>query len=312
MVMIKDFPKDQTSQVKGTFVLKQVITVRANKMQRTDAVLQDISGKILCIGWDSQYASSSFYGRQFECLLRVTLFPYGKTEVMRLYARPVASKPLAPVTIARRHLSSAIPETVKLVHELIEQCKVPLLQQFIRTTLNTPQIAQAFFNLPASREYHHDYPGGLAKHSIEAVRYALPAYPLNDEDGKALIITATLFHDIGKVKTMRSDGSKTTEGRVNRHEYLNLEVLAEPLKVLEQAWPDGATALRYLLTLSISDPQRPLLLHAMAVKLGDRTSTYLASRAKCQARSRAGENFFYTDAKGPKSRFWLLDQQKAP
>jgi len=70
----------------------------------------------------------------------------------------------------------------------------------IETFLNT----EKFYDAPASTGYHHNYPGGLAEHSLDVVEIAIEAYNgwKNRDIVKdvciADIIMVGLLHDVGK------------------------------------------------------------------------------------------------------------------
>jgi len=303
MVITHPLPADNQIAVKDVFELKQTIRVIQNGANRTDAILSGCHGDVRCRFWESVYSGSEFYGRRFQCKLLLEQNTGRHTKAILECAKPIED---SEVTLENqwRKLTIPIADTMDQVKSLIERCPIDQLKLFIRDVLSDPLIAQPFFMLPASHDYHHDYPGGLAVHSIEAANIALSAIPMGSDVEVSLTLTAALFHDIGKTRTLNSAGRKTVIGRVIRHEQLNLECLAKPMQLLEKTWPDGATALRFLLTYAPEQQKRPLLPCAMAVHYADRMSASLAARAKSLSRQPANVAFSSTYAKGPKSWFW--------
>lgn len=81
--------------------------------------------------------------------------------------------------------------------------------------LNNPN----FKKWPAATRVHHNYPGGLAKHSLNVCKNAIAiwrTYEGSNMDIQALI-TGALLHDIGKLKEYKSDGSRTIYGNLVPH-----------------------------------------------------------------------------------------------
>jgi putative nucleotidyltransferase with HDIG domain len=303
MVMIAELPLENPTLIRGTYRLQKTIRVEMNGAKRVDALLVDNNGTLRCEDWAPQYADAEFTHRLFECTLWV-----GPRHGGRRYARYTRAEPVqclgldALKRIAESHFP--IPETVLQLSKLLGECIHLSITHFMEAVFTQPELAVPFFLLPASLDYHHDYPGGLAEHSIETARIAISAFPGTSVEEQALTMAAALLHDIGKVKTLTEQGQRTTEGRVMRHEHLTLELLAEPLKVLARLWPDGATALRYLLTYAPEQISRPLLPCAMAVTYADRMSASLSARRKALAQHPARHNFVSPTSKGPKSWFW--------
>jgi len=122
---------------------------------------------------------------------------------------------------------------------------------------------------------------------------------------KELGVIAALLHDISKTRTMTNNHRKTTLGYVVEHDLLTLEVLAAHLRELDRTWPDGATALRYLLTWKNSKHSLPLLPVAEAVQAADRVSSALDARKLAYFNVPEWKRFCNLDVGGPVNRFWL-------
>lgn len=191
------------------------------------------------------------------------------------------------------------------LERLISGCELPALQDFLERVFSQDSVAHAFLTLPASRSHHHSWPGGLAEHSLEVARIIQAASFLDVVEERALGITAGLLHDIGKIRTFAPGARRSRLGRVVAHETLTLEILAPALASLDRLWPDGATALRYLLA-SKTRPEgtRPLLPIALLLDHADRYSAATSARRIASAERQPWQNFATLQAPGPRSRFW--------
>ena len=122
----------------------------------------------------------------------------------------------------------------------------PVLQQFLQRVMQDRRIGLHYRTVPASLNRHHAYRGGLLVHSVEAARAV--ARWLDGDRLRGLAIVAALLHDVGKVRTLAADLTRTRLGRAVDHADLTLEVLAAHLAWLDVHWPEGAVLLRHLLT----------------------------------------------------------------
>ena len=82
-----------------------------------------------------------------------------------------------------------------------------------------------FWVWPAATKVHHNYPGGLAKHSLNVCRNAINIwknYEGSNIDIKA-IVAGALLHDIGKLQEYKEDGSRTKYGDLIPHPVAGYE-----------------------------------------------------------------------------------------
>ncbi len=297
-----------SNTTEGVYRLQKTIRVTLNGLQRIDAILVGHRGSFRCEDWNSAFTGAPHANRLFKCILQLDRKQSGRQFIRLIQTEPIRHftwNELRKIAVAHFPL----PETLQLLSEIIRQVPQIPLKNFIQGIFQTPEIVLPFFRFPASRDYHHDYAGGLATHSLETAQIACSALLDPNKEETSLVIVAGLFHDIGKIHTLNERGNRTTMGRVMRHEQLTLEILAEPFKQLSGEWPDGAIALRYLLTCSPEQIKRPLLPCALAINFADRMSASMSARLKT---SKCSQNkpFICTQSKGPKSWFWL--PEKAP
>ncbi|HSO82496.1 HD domain-containing protein [Thiocapsa sp.] len=152
----------------------------------------------------------------------------------------------------------------------------PVLYDLVRRIFTDPAIGPAFLIAPASLNHHHAFSGGLLVHSAE-VAGAVFRWTAG-ESVQGLATVAALLHDIGKVRTLAGNMTRTVLGQQVRHEALTLEVVAAHLAWFDGAWPEGAILLRHLLTAEARrDRPSPALAALELVHAADRISAADAS-----------------------------------
>lgn len=171
-----------------------------------------------------------------------------------------------------------LPWLMSFLEAFLGQVQNMDLRQFLSDVLSDDGIAFPFVSCPASLSYHHNYPGGLLRHSIECAQM-IERYQEFAPEKKELGMVAALFHDIGKTLTMTPQMGLTSLGRAMDHDKLTLEILAPYLHSLDQGWPEGAAELRYLLTWrpGFKDKGFPKTPLANAVLAADRVSAGIDS-----------------------------------
>ena len=85
-----------------------------------------------------------------------------------------------------------------------------------------------FFKWPAATRIHHNYPGGLATHSLAVAKNAIATWKNYNGDHLDIevIVTAALLHDIGKLDEYKIDGSRTVYGDLIPHPVSGAERVA--------------------------------------------------------------------------------------
>ncbi len=171
-----------------------------------------------------------------------------------------------------------LPQLLPELQTAISRITLPALRQFVEAVLADDSIAFSFVSAPASLNHHHNYPGGLLKHSLECYQMVERQHGFRRESYELGLISS-LFHDIGKVLTLTHNMIRTSLGGSADHDKLTLELLRPYLAQLEQSWPAGAQELRYLLTWKV---KRPVPRYNMAdvVACSDRLSAGLDMEKK--------------------------------
>jgi len=303
MVMINTLAEYVDDCVEGIYRLSQIKSETGPHGQsKMVATLEDCSGKIVCYGWKfNSHASCSSRSNLYSCVL------YIKENGEEISAELLSVKPADNINESSiqflPYSALPIPKTATELQALIEQCPIISLRQFMNSVFLDKEITLAFLKLPASREHHHAYPGGLAQHSLEVVAIVQRSLWQVTEDEFWLSTAAALLHDIGKIKVFKTSGDRTNSGFILDHDLLTLEILAVPLSQFDKSWPDGAIALRYLLTKS-PKIRRPLMPCALAINYADKMSSAQTTKIHAFNQKPKWQRFAKLNAKGPASLFW--------
>ena len=197
--------------------------------------------------------------------------------------------------------------TIDLLYQLrqvVDKIQTKSLQTFIHTLFSDLAIMKPFVSAPASWKHHHNGTSGLLEHSIEVARITeatatalstpLPRHMLD------LAIVGALLHDLGKVHYVSDPFSRS----LHSHNALALELLSPHLKILQELWKDGATALRHIFVGSDarSSPSMPILTMIKSADkisaINDRANTLFAERSRKQNFAKHFPNA------GPADYFW--------
>lgn len=140
-------------------------------------------------------------------------------------------------------IERVLPET----RELIAEIQAEPLRQFVHRVFEERDVGSLYWTMPASARHHHAYAGGLAEHSLEVARDIATQTQLSGIE-RDLGVAGGLLHDIGKIWAYTVDMFPNTAGQAMGHELLGLARLERHLQTLESHWPDGAYAMRVLLS----------------------------------------------------------------
>ena len=266
------------------------------------ATLQDATGAIAGYDWSPDGGMRELApGQSCVCRLRPRRLRHQLVADLMSCRPATGALPLSGGPILRPPPA----QLMTLLRVFVKDCPVPALKHFLRDVFADEAIRTAFLSLPASLNHHHAWPGGLAAHSLEVATITRHTLTGLGEDEHWLAATAGLLHDIGKIRTLRGDGRRTQLGFVVRHEALAVEILAPALKTLDQAWPDGGIALRYLLTWrQTRTGAPPLLPGAVALDCADRISSAQAVRDDLFRGRPDWQRFARHEGHGPPSTFW--------
>lgn len=134
----------------------------------------------------------------------------------------------------------SMEEDVTGVRAILESVSNPWLKALVDAFLNDADFMARFTSAAAAKKWHHEFRGGLLRHTHEMCRIGetmCSLYPNIDRD---LLMTAIFFHDIGKLEEMTHDlcVDYTTVGRLLGHVHLGAEMVSNRIAGIE-GFPDS-------------------------------------------------------------------------
>lgn len=176
-----------------------------------------------------------------------------------------------------------LPSTDKDVEEMyaqllkyIDSVKNPYLNQLLHSFFDDPDFAAKFKSHSAAKSVHHGFVGGLLEHTVSVTRncdYFAQNYPFLNRD---LLLTASMFHDIGKLKELSAFPANdyTDEGQLLGHIMIGAEWVGEKIRGIEGFPEVLANELKHCILahhgeLEYGSPKKPALVEALALSFAD-------------------------------------------
>ena len=180
--------------------------------------------------------------------------------------------------------SDYVPTTKKDITQMygtilkyVGSVKEPHLQRLLELFfVEDKTFEQAFKRHSAAKSVHHSFMGGLLEHTLAVTNmchFFAGQYPMINRD---LLITAALFHDMGKLEEISSfpENDYTDEGQLLGHIYMGTEKVSEMIAKIPGFPKQLANELKHCILahhgkLEFGSPKVPALLEAMALHVAD-------------------------------------------
>ncbi len=140
------------------------------------------------------------------------------------------------------------------------------------------QFIKDFKSHSAAKSVHHGFVGGLLEHTLSVVKlcdFYTTRYPMLNKD---LLITAAMFHDIGKTKELSlfPANDYTDEGQLIGHIVIGVEMIHDRIREIPGFPKTLENELKHCIVahhgeLEYGSPKKPALMEAMALNLADNT-----------------------------------------
>lgn len=165
-------------------------------------------------------------------------------------------------------------QLLKLIASVEDANYKELLEYFFKD----PEFSVKFRDHSAAKSVHHGFIGGLLQHTIAVAKlcdfYAAQYSMLNRD----LLVTAALFHDIGKVDELSDfpENDYTDEGQLVGHIVMGAIMLDRAICKLESFPAKKANELKHCILahhgkLEFGSPKKPALMEALALSYADDT-----------------------------------------
>lgn len=183
-----------------------------------------------------------------------------------------------------------LPVSHRNIDEMYEELKTciasirnPWLRELTDSYfIENEAFVRAFKFHSAAKSVHHGFVGGLLEHTLNVVKlccFYTEQYPELNRD---LLITAALFHDVGKMKELSAfpENDYTDDGQLLGHIYMGAELVGASVRRIQGFPGKLASELKHCILahhgeLEYGSPKKPALMEAMALNFADNTDAKL-------------------------------------
>jgi 3'-5' exoribonuclease len=144
--------------------------------------------------------------------------------------------------------------------------------------INNLDFVKSFKSHSAAKSVHHSFMGGLLEHTLSVVKlceFYSNSYPVLNKD---LLITAALFHDIGKMEELSTfpENDYTDDGQLLGHIFIGASTISSYIKRTPKFPAKLANELIHCILahhgeLEYGSPKKPATAEAMALHFADNT-----------------------------------------
>lgn len=251
--------------------------ITKNGKEYENVVMQDRTGTIDCKIWEP----GSFGIGEFEPLDyvevsgRVSLYN-GNLQFAIERARKCGEGEYDPkdyLPCSKKDIEQMYQELKGYIASIKNDYLRKLAESFF---VDDAEFVKVFKTKSAAKAIHHGFVGGLLEHTLSVTRLCSQFsenYPILNRD---LIITAAMFHDIGKTHELSSFPANdyTDDGQLLGHIIIGVEMIGERIKKINGFPPRLASELKHCVVahhgeLEYGSPKKPALIEAIALSLAD-------------------------------------------
>lgn len=260
---------------------KQVLKTKAGKTYYS-LLLQDKTGIIDAKIWELNNGIADFDSMDFVMVDgMVTSFQGARqVNISRLRKAQEGEYDPAEYIPASKY---DIEQMYQELTELISSIKEPHLKQLAENCyIKDAEFVKEFKVHSAAKAVHHGFVGGLLQHTLAVAKmceFMSANYPILDRD---LLLTAAVFHDIGKVYELSKFPSNeyTDDGQLLGHIFMGAEIIGRKVQEIPGFPPVLATELRHCILahhgeLEYGSPKKPAIAEAMALNFADNADARL-------------------------------------
>lgn len=177
--------------------------------------------------------------------------------------------------VSKKNIEEMYAELLAHISDLHNPYYKKLLEKLF---VEDEAFIKVFKQSSAAKTVHHGFVGGLLEHTLGVVKlcdYYTAAYPLLNKD---LLLTASICHDIGKIKELSlfPENDYTEEGNFLGHIVMGCEMVGEKIKEIADFPLVQASELKHCILshhgeLEFGSPKKPALMEAVALNFADNT-----------------------------------------
>lgn len=177
--------------------------------------------------------------------------------------------------VSKRDRNEMYKELVSYIEGVNNSYFQQLLKSFF---VEDKEFIKRFLFHSAAKSVHHGFVGGLLEHTLAVAKistFLADTYPIINKD---LLLTASLFHDIGKLEELSAfpENDYTDDGQLLGHIYIGTEMIGEHIRNIPGFPAKLGSELKHCILahhgeLEYGSPKKPALIEAMALNFADNT-----------------------------------------
>ncbi|MBE5968439.1 MAG: HD domain-containing protein [Lachnospiraceae bacterium] len=260
---------------------KQMLTGKSGK-NYVSLLLQDKTGTVDAKIWDLNSETGQYEAMDFVHIdARVTTFQDAlQLNVSRIYkAQEGEYYPEDYFPMTSQDIEGMYQEIKKFISSVKEPNLKALLEQFF---LKDDEFIKKFKGHSAAKSVHHGFVGGLLEHTLSVTKmcqYFAETHPIIHRD---LLISAALFHDIGKMQELSSfpENDYTNDGQLLGHIFIGANEVSAQIKKMSKFPVKLEKELLHCILahhgeLEYGSPKKPATIEALALHLADNADAKL-------------------------------------
>lgn len=160
--------------------------------------------------------------------------------------------------------------------EIIRRIENPYLKQLSVIFFENKKFEEAFKFHSAAKTMHHGFVGGLLQHTLGVARLCESYAAQYDILNKDLLVTAAVFHDVGKLKELSRfpENDYTDAGQLLGHIIIGAQMLTDRIRDIPDFPKKLADELIHCILahhgeLEYGSPKKPALAEAVALSFAD-------------------------------------------
>ena len=177
--------------------------------------------------------------------------------------------------MSRTNIDEMYQELMKYMKKIKNPFLLKLAESFF---VENEAFIRLFKNHSAAKSVHHGFVGGLLEHTLSVVKLCDFYADQYDYLNRDLLITAAMFHDIGKTKELSAFPANdyTDDGQLLGHIVIGVELVGLGIRRIPDFPKRLASELKHCIVahhgeLEYGSPKKPALAEAAALNFADNT-----------------------------------------
>ncbi len=175
-------------------------------------------------------------------------------------------------------------ELTDIISSISNEYLKKLLNMFF---VEDKSFGERFKKHSAAKSIHHGFIGGLLEHTVSVARLCEFIAGRYEKINRDLLVTAAIFHDIGKVDELSSfpENDYTDEGQLVGHIVMGTMMVSEKIKTIPGFPVTLGNELKHCILshhgeLEYGSPKKPALIEALALAHADNMDAKLQTFAE--------------------------------